>query len=154
MRQSRKSSVLKELVALGLFIDGTSRPIAKDLVTLSPSAGGRYSLRLRDQFHKVVRPVGVTKPKRKARSSGFSKSREGYNGPGYQEVRGRRQFPEDQSLKGCNHESNICRICIARHTETQLAVDGKWRRVNCLQCQTKLSKDQVCKLIWRDDFER
>lgn len=84
MRQSRKSSVLKELVALGLFIDGTSRPIAKDLVTLSPSAGGRYSLRLRDQFHKVVRPVGVTKPKRKARSSGFSKSREGYNGPGYQ----------------------------------------------------------------------
>ncbi|KAL8852328.1 MAG: hypothetical protein Q9221_002824 [Calogaya cf. arnoldii] len=161
IRQPREVGMSRELLALGLIL----RPITKDLGTLLSSAGGRYGLRLRDQFHKAVRPVGVTKSRPKGRSSGVAKSKKGYIGPGYQgmavgifekgvecticaEVRGRQvssctQFKRPESW-----------LMKARHTENQLAVNGKWRRVDCLQCQAKLSKNQVCKLIWREDFER
>ena len=97
MRQCRKSGISKELFASGLVIDSTLGPIAEnELVTPFTSADGRYRLRLRDRFHKLVRPAGVTKPKPKRKSLGVSKARKGYNGPGSQVRR----------LKAARKESN------------------------------------------------
>lgn len=66
----------------------------------------------------------------------------------------RREFPEIATLGLCNHASGICRTCIARHTESQLSGDGKWRRVQCLDCRAKQSKAQICKLVWKEDFKK
>ncbi|CAL8576033.1 hypothetical protein XPA_001925 [Xanthoria parietina] len=65
-----------------------------------------------------------------------------------------REFPEIATLGLCNHASRICRTCIARHTESQLSGDGKWRRVQCLDCRAKQSKAQICKLVWKEDFKK
>lgn len=68
---------------------------------------------------------------------------------------GRRQFPAPESLPSqCTHESNICRTCIARHTENQLSIDGKWHRVACLACRAHVGKAQLRKLVWKEDFKR
>lgn len=66
----------------------------------------------------------------------------------------RHEFPEASTMGPCTHDSVICRTCIARHTETQLSEDGRWRHVQCLQCHARQTKAQICKLIWKNDFQR
>ncbi|KAI4117580.1 MAG: hypothetical protein LQ345_002211 [Seirophora villosa] len=41
-----------------------------------------------------------------------------------------------------------------RHTENQLSIDGKWHRVACLACRAHVSKAQLRKLVWKEDFKR
>ena len=84
MHESKKSGTSRELFALGLVNDSTLGPTANDWVTPSPSADGRYSLRRRDRFHKVVRPTEVTEPKPQRKSHAVPRSKKGSNGPGYQ----------------------------------------------------------------------
>ncbi|KAL8911941.1 MAG: hypothetical protein Q9171_002983 [Xanthocarpia ochracea] len=69
------------------------------------------------------------------------------------ETQAQREFPEAATLNPCEHESRICRTCVARHTETQLFRDGKWRHVQCLECHAKQTKAQICKLVWKEDFK-
>ncbi|KAI4238289.1 MAG: hypothetical protein LQ349_001211 [Xanthoria aureola] len=70
------------------------------------------------------------------------------------ETQTQREFPETATLGPCEHASRICRTCIARHTESQLSGDGKWRRVQCLECHVKQTKTQICKIVWKEDFKK
>ncbi|KAL8760736.1 MAG: hypothetical protein Q9184_003094 [Pyrenodesmia sp. 2 TL-2023] len=84
----------------------------------------------------------------------FQKAKEIYQGPGYQ-----------SNAPSLGEKSTECAICAemqdqsqfpetTRHTETQLSGDGKWRHVQCVECEVKLSKAQIGRLVWREDFKR
>ncbi|KAL8675471.1 MAG: hypothetical protein Q9168_000172 [Polycauliona sp. 1 TL-2023] len=121
---------------------------------------GATKLKRKNGLTKELTALGIVpKPEKKA-----------YDGPGERgdvsrftgqgtecticaESQAQREFPETAILSPCDHPSTICRTCIARHTETQLAGDGKWRNVQCLQCHTKQTKAQICKLVWKEDFK-
>ncbi|KAI4244783.1 MAG: hypothetical protein L6R42_010360 [Xanthoria sp. 1 TBL-2021] len=52
------------------------------------------------------------------------------------ETQAQHEFPELATLSPCDHEN------------------GKWRRVQCLECHAKQTKAQICKLVWKEDFKK
>ncbi|KAL8846033.1 MAG: hypothetical protein Q9221_008846 [Calogaya cf. arnoldii] len=115
----------------------------------------------KDNLTKELAALGVLpKPDKKAydgpgeRGDSIRVTEQGKECTICDETQAEREFPDVTTLYPCDHESRICRTCIARHTETQLSGDGKWRHVQCLECHSKQTKAQIGKLIWKEDFKR
>ncbi|KAL8790192.1 MAG: hypothetical protein Q9213_000723 [Squamulea squamosa] len=120
-----------------------------------------YKQKRKGGLTKEIAALGVIpKPKKKEyegpgnRGNGTRFADDGKECSICAEVQALREFPETESLSPCDHESKICRTCIARHTETQLSGDGKWRQVWCLDCHARQSKAQIRKLVWQEDFKK
>ncbi|KAG6990997.1 hypothetical protein G7Y79_00059g091820 [Physcia stellaris] len=155
----RQSGVGKEVAALDVDTPGAQEPNRRGVSSRYDLRGGGKTL---------TEPAGVTK----SRSTGKSKAKNVYRGPGYQKKGASRtakkgmeclicaepqkdnQFPTPEQMDGCSHESNVCRSCIARHVETQIPANGKWQGVQCLDCQASLNKRQISNLVWMDEYER
>lgn len=69
------------------------------------------------------------------------------------ETPGQDKFSERRITASCDHNTDICSDCIARHIEIQLR-DKTWNQITCPTCSAVLKFEDVRQLADSETFER
>lgn len=66
----------------------------------------------------------------------------------------RQEYPVANLSADCAHDPGACRTCVAKHAMTEIERGVLINNASCVECQSTLSKDEIPRHIWREDWEK